>query len=462
MFRVSSTGGDRAHPFARAWTLIASLCVVTVLTGCGQPSAPRPPDAAVAGAADPAPDRPPTPVTGGSGSADDRYASAVAQGVERYWRTEFPARFGREWRDLRGFLAADPGESGAPAPCLARSLDLTNQALYCPREDTVVWDRTHLVPELREDYGDAGVVVALAHEIGHAVHARLGVDLDAQQRDPDRYPTILLEHVADCFAGATVRAVADGRIAGLRTDAAGVDGALRALLSFRDPVGQASVKVAHGNAFDRASAFLSGYDTGTATCAGMTVAGTRFTERPYRSAVDESRGGNLDLGALLARLQPDAGRWFAGLAVERGHQWAGVRLVSGERCAGSCPGALTVDASQEQIAAAYRNYGDYAGATVLASRYALAALAAMGRPVVGPTAGRTALCLTGAYTDTLLTRRGGFGLSPGDLDEAVDELVGDDVAARDADGHAPDGDRGLDRVRWFRAGLLGGPDGCAI
>ncbi|MBO0849289.1 MAG: metalloprotease-like protein, partial [Pseudonocardia sp.] len=97
--------------------------------------------------------------------------------------------------------------------------------------------------------------------------------------------------------------------------------------------------------------------------------------------------------------------------------------------------------------------------------YALAALGALGRPVRGADAGRDAVCLTGAYTRALFDRGTagpGFGLSPGDIDEAVDELISQDFAARDASGRPPPGDLGFRRIEQFRAGALGGPSGCGV
>lgn len=414
----------------------------------------------------------PAPVRGGADTASDRLAASVVTGVEQYWRREFPLMFGRRWTNIQGYMAADPHDAANLPPCLRQSLDLTNQALYCPQLDSVVWDRTQLVPGLRAKYGDSAVLVALAHEMGHAVENRLGMDENAQARDPAKYPTILLEGMADCFAGVTLRAAADGGLPGLNSNPTEVDSALRGLLSFRDPVGLAMGNVAHGNAFDRASAFINGYDSGAGTCAGMTVAQTRFTERAYSSLADASRGGNLTLPVLLASMGPDVSDWFGKLATDHGHPWSAPRpsfdgqcTVAGTQAQGParfCPASLTVSAARDQLDVVLRRYGDYASATVLASRYALAAMAAMDRPVAGPDAGRTAVCLAGAYTGQLLNRTSGFELSPGDLDEAVDELLGEDLAARDAAGHAPAGDLGLDRVRQFRNGALGGPTGCGL
>jgi hypothetical protein len=398
-------------------------------------------------------------------------------GVEQFWREEFPVQFGRRWVNIRSFEAVDPGDAAVPAPCLHRALDLADQALYCSRLDTVAWDRTGLLPRLRGSYGDGAVLVALAHEIGHTVQDRLGIDSAAQVREPDRYPTILLEGIADCFAGVVVRAAADGRVAQLKVTPADLDRAMRALLSFRDPVGVAISRTAHGDAFDRASAFQDGYRGGAGGCGAMTVQNQTFTQRGYASLSDIVQGGNLTLDQLLTSLAPDANTWFGNLVTARGGTWrtplVSVPLVS--RCAAPnvsrqgparyCPGSGTVTTSAADLSRVHDGLGDYASAELVASRYALAALDALGRPVQGPSAGRTAVCLTGAYTRALLDRGPdgrGFGLSPGDIDEAVQELLEQDFAARDASGRAPSGDLGFERIEQFRAGTLGGPERCGL
>ncbi|MGH4027058.1 MAG: neutral zinc metallopeptidase, partial [Pseudonocardiaceae bacterium] len=104
--------------------------------------------------------------------------------------------------------------------------------------------------------------------------------------------------------------------------------------------------------------------------------------------------------------------------------------------------------------------GDYSTGTLLASRYSLAALDALGRPTEGESARREALCLAGSYTGTLLQRENGFGLSPGDLDEAVQVLLGYDYGSRDAAGAGLPS--GFARVGEFRAGTLDGVPACGL
>jgi len=447
----------------------------SALPPAGEPTAEGTP------AAPEAPAEPPATVKGGTGTASDRVASDVVAGVEQFWREQFPVQFSRRWINIHHFEAVDPGAAGVPAPCLHHALDLADQALYCSRLDTVAWDRVGLLPRLRGSYGDAAVLVALAHEIGHAVQDRLGIDAAAQAREPDRYPTILLEGMADCFAGVVVRAAVDGRIAKLTVGPADLDRAMRALLSFRDPVGVAISRTAHGDAFDRASAFQDGYRTGAGGCAAMTVQNQTFTQRGYASLSDIMQSGNLTLDQLLTSMAPDANAWFGNLVTSRGGSWrtplVTVPVVS--RCAAPnlsrqgparyCPSSGAVSTSAAELARVHDGLGDYASAELVASRYALAALDALGRPVQGASAGRTAVCLTGAYTRALLDRDadgapggGSFGLSPGDVDEAVHELLDQDFAARDAAGRAPSGDLGFERIEQFRAGTLGGPQRCGL
>jgi predicted metalloprotease len=481
---VSATDGNRGHAAVVRTTVIVLIIAGALLTGCTRAIAGRPVAAPegvgletdlhslTPGSAE-LPETPPAQVRGSTGSASDRLAQTVVTSVERYWRERFPTEFGRRWVNIHGYYAASPKDADAQTPCIRQPTDLTNQALYCPRLDTVAWDRDGLVPQLRANFGDGAVVVALAHEIGHAVQERLGVNLATQLREPDRYPTILLEAMADCFAGVVVRAGADGKLASITISPNDLDRALSALLSFRDPVGMTAGAGAHGDAFDRASAFIDGYRNGPANCARMSTRNQTFTQRGFTSLADAARGGNLPLGELLSTMAPDARAWFSQLVTARGRPWQAPALAtSAARCPSPgvrsqgpvqfCPGNGALSAYSGELRTVHAARGDYASGTLVASRYALAAVAALGRQVQGAEAGRAAVCLTGAYTRALFDRHSGFGLSPGDIDEAVDELISQDFAARDAVGQPPTGDRGFSRIEQFRAGALGGPAKCGI
>jgi len=98
---------------------------------------------------------------------------------------------------------------------------------------------------------------------------------------------------------------------------------------------------------------------------------------------------------------------------------------------------------------------------LVASRYGLAAMDAVGAEVAGASAATSALCLAGAYTREVFTRQDGFGLSPGDLDEAVQVLLAYDYAARDAAGGSAL-EPGFKRVEVFRGGVLEGAPACGL
>ncbi|NMH99059.1 neutral zinc metallopeptidase [Pseudonocardia acidicola] len=447
--------------------LLTALLVL--LGGCTQALPGQP---AATSAAAPQPGDPPLSAR----STDDIVTLTIAA-LQDYWRTAFPARFGRPWTDIRTFTPVRPGDPAATAPpCVRRAADLADQAVYCPAADAVVWDAEGLLPSLRDRFGPPGVVVVLAHEIGHAVQTRLGVD-DAQRRDPARHPTILLETMADCYAGAALRHLVDDTAAGTSTlpvRPAGRDSALLALVDFRDPPGTRSAdRSAHGNAFDRVSAFQDGYADGPTRCAAMALDNREFTQRRFGSAADRARGGNLPPDRLLRAVGGDARTWFGDVVRQRVPGWRAPELLTGpartacdpaalgaQGPAGFCAADGAVLADRARLSPLQQQFGDFAGATLIASRYGLAAQRALGSPTEGPVAGRGAVCLAGAYTGRLIDPTGSFGLSPGDLDEAVEVLLATDWASRDARGQADPAEFGYERVQRFRAGLLGGAAAC--
>ncbi len=220
----------------------------------------------------------------------DEVSAATGTALQEFWRQTFPAVSGRPWTDITQFVPVRTDDPAAPAPpCVARAADVAGKAFYCPAADAVVWDASGLVPKLRDRFGPAAVVVVLAHEVGHAVQTRLDINA-VQDADPGRYPTILLETMADCYAGVALRHLVNGGSAGLPVSRAERDDALLALIGFRDPLGVVSAdENAHGNAFDRVSAFQDGYTDGAGRCAAMTLDNRVFTQRQFGSAADRAR-----------------------------------------------------------------------------------------------------------------------------------------------------------------------------
>ncbi|MFI7678385.1 neutral zinc metallopeptidase [Actinophytocola sp. NPDC049390] len=408
------------------------------------------------------------------GGEIDRLAATVITDVGQFWEGTFPAAFDEQWEDLEGgYYSVDTADDDAKAPpCTRRASDVEGNAFYCPTEDVIAWDRAALLPVLKEKFGEAAVMFVLAHEMGHAVQRRTGLSIAEQRSNPEKYPTILIEAQADCYAGAFVRWVADGEAEHLTISKDRLDTAMEALVMFRDPVGtEQSDQDAHGDAFDRVSAFQDGYDQGVDLCKDMSVENRTFTQRGFLSADDAERGGNLPFEQLLTSITPDLEAFYKATVADRGKQWQTPEVRTSDaspECAQSDQGpiAYCADAGEIDVAVGdelpelHTEIGDYATGTILASRYSMAALAALGKPLEGEDAQRELLCLTGAYTGTLITRQEGFSLSPGDLDEAIQVLLRFDYPGRDAKGDAVA--TGFDRVSLFRTGALQGVNACEL
>lgn len=457
-----------------ATPLVAALLAAALaVTACSQES----PDPV------PRPGIEPSFVHGTDGSDVDRIAAATVTDAQRYWQDRFPRDFGKPWHDLDGgaYSVDTTDVDGVSPPCSGSSDEIEGNAYYCGSVDAIAWDRSALLPVLREHYGDTAVVAVLAHEIGHAVQQRTG---QPQQGSASQDRSIRTEAMADCYAGSFARSVADGRSEHLRTDPAQLDSALRALITFRDPVGTAQATTdAHGSAFDRVSAFQDGYRGGPTQCAGV---GDETAKLTGAGGADQQAAGDGQAardGQAAGRGQAPANgnaagepasaesarAFFARLTAERGAAWTPPPLrpaadVDPERCPGAnapaayCARPPAVLADRGALAELRRDAGEQAPETLLASRYALAAQSALRLPLEGADAGRRTTCLTGAYTGSLRSPAGSLG--PGDLDGAVSALLSEDGVSRDVAGS--NALSGFDRVAEFRKGLFGGGSACGV
>jgi predicted metalloprotease len=408
------------------------------------------------------------------GGEIDRLAATVVTDVQQFWTETFPTAFDKEWSDLDGgFYSVDTSSATAKAPpCARRASDVEGNAFYCPTEDVIAWDRAALLPVLKEKFGEAAVMFVLAHEMGHAVQRRTGLTVAKQQANPEDYPTILIEAQADCYAGSFVHWVVDGKSKHLKITKDRLDTAMEALVMFRDPVGtEQDDEGAHGDAFDRVSAFQDGYDQGVDLCKDMSMENRTFTQRGFKSATDAQSGGNLKFNALLDTITKDLGDSYTAMLGTAGKQFTvpTVKKIDSEPdCGGKDQGPVAFCADTGEIDVAtegelpklHVDIGDYATGTILASRYSMAALKQLGKPTDGEDAQRAVLCVTGAYTGTLLNREQGFFLSPGDLDEAIQVLLRYDYPGRDLSGKALP--TGYDRVSLFRQGTLEGIQSCGL
>ncbi len=233
---------------------LALLVVMTLVAcGCGGGGSGGQPGANAGPAAAPA-DPPLPPVEHDLGPA--RYRDLLARtfgDLERFWDNQLP--------DLGAKPAApkrlvsywsrrqDPGCAGHPAG--------PRNAQYCAPTQTIAWDGNWIYGRLYKGFGDAAVAFLLAHEYGHFIQDRLGIDR--------KFPlTIEAELNADCLAGAWLGAV-DRKVSRFRR--ADFDALAAGLFNVADPRGVPWTNPsAHGRVGERKHAVVLGATKGQRTC----------------------------------------------------------------------------------------------------------------------------------------------------------------------------------------------------
>ena len=188
----------------------------------------------------------------------DQYTTFIANTLARidgYWATVLPEDFDVNYEPLSGLYYYRPPDSYGPK-CGGVQLDPEEaelNAFYCLPDDYIAWSEALTLPWYR-DVGDSAVAFVLAHEWGHAIQARLGLEY--------RY-SIDRELAADCMAGAWAGAM---REAGAMSEG-DVDEAVLAVYRVRD---QREVEWldpgAHGTAGQRLDAFQAGLDDDAGRC----------------------------------------------------------------------------------------------------------------------------------------------------------------------------------------------------
>ncbi len=397
------------------------------------------------------------------GPIDHIAANAIAD-IQSYWTKEMPVVFGKPYRPVHGgFYSVDPSLGGT-IPCAGRAREVRGNAFYCPAKDVVAWDRPGLLTTLDKKFGRYTIALVLAHEWGHAIQARTA--------RPGR--TIVVETQADCYAGAFTASAYAGKEPHFHINSGDLDRALAGYLLFSDPRGATpNTTSSHGNAFDRISAFQSGFDHGPKYCASATnFSNSRaFTEIPYQSRQDQSSRGNSPYGEALKLGAADLAAFWKRILPG----WTPrPRIASYDphHNPPSC-GGTPVDRSVSYCAAdntiyydgtstfptLYRSFGDFSIETLLATAYSFAVRAHLHRGVGGRQALLGAICYAGGYVSNILTQPGKheFTLSPGDLDEAIQALL---LGVNNSAFYGLAHTTGFERVNAFQVGVRDGFSAC--
>lgn len=454
-------------------TLVAA---VALLAGCSQQDAADPQDPTTVaglqitnGPSGPKPGAPDAgrQVSNADGGDMDRLAAKAVADVETFWREEFPESFGQQFQPIRRLVSYDSGGKVLNI-CRASTAGLVN-AFYCSADDTVAWDRGELLPMLNDSFGSISVVAVLAHELGHAVQFRLGVNQST--------PSIVKEQQADCFTGGYFRWVAEGKSRQFQVSTGpGLNQILSTLFFIRDSAGTSfDTQGAHGNAFDRVSAFQLGFTDGPQRCVRIDIGEVqgRITQQSF--GPEEQ-----DVGLGKGNLRVDDQRALRDLteSLRLAFRTEAPSITANRsRCADAkqtspasyCPSSDVVALSINDLVkigtpprrGRQGGIGDFAAFAEVASRYSLSVQRATGQPIEGALAAQRTACLTGGWASTIVAGKSTtLQLSPGDLDEAVAELLAaQSLIAADVNGDSVPS--GFARVAAFRDGFAGGTDVCA-
>lgn len=473
----------RRIPFSFA----VAMCVVMLSAGCsslvgGTPVSVFSDPFSVAGmpATDgasglrPDAEKPSRQVENTDGGAIDNMAASAVSDLEDFWSGAYPQLSDGQFQPVRALISWD-SESFDTVFCGLETYGLVNAA-YCKPDRTIGWDRGVLMPGLRQQNGDMGAVMVLAHEYGHAIQQQ------AELADRTT-PTLVAEQQADCLAGTYMRWVAQGdsRRFTLSTGD-GLNNLLAAVISFRDPVlteseAQGGVDE-HGSAFERVSAFQFGFTDGPSACAAIDVKEIDQRRGELPVLLRENQSGNLDITERWVRSMVDALNTLFTPADPPQLSFLADTAVNCPSAqpsppASYCPdtNTIVVDLAELQVLATPPDEfdisglagGDNAAFSVLISRYTLALQHARGLVLDNAEAALRTACLTGVATGKLskavhLPNGDTILLTAGDVDEAVSSILTNGLAASDVNGESVPS--GFARIDAFRVGILGDEERC--
>ena len=375
--------------------------------------------------------------------------------LQEYWRAQFPAAFGRPWRDISRFVPVHTGDRRVPCVRVGRRRRGPGLLLPVGRRGGVGRGRAHPRGPARRRARRA-CWWCWPTRWGTPCRARLGLD-ELQARQPSRYPTILLEAMADCYAGVALAHFAQKPPPGLALGADERDRAMSALIAFKDPLGvepgdagaprqRVRPRVGVPGRLRRRRHHVRGDDDHQPR---LHPAGVRLAART-RPAAATSRSTICSPASAptLRRRSPGSRRPRAcpgGGRLRCAPPQAGARSPRRARRRGArTDNTVVVDrAAVAPAGGPVRRFrGRHAHRQPLRPRRARAGVAQQRPPAPRRSAWRAPTPAACSKAD------GTFTLSPGDLDEAVEVLLAQDWAGRDAAG-AADPERA--RLRAHRA-----------
>jgi predicted metalloprotease len=400
----------------------------------------------------------------------DAVAKASEISLQQFWTRQMLATYHKPFAEVRGGYQPKVPNS-PPWTCNGQKMtyrDIRGNAFYCggDHDDYIAYDAAFLLPTLDKRFGSVAPAIVLAHETGHAVQRRAGVQVRS----------ILLEQQADCFAGAWLAQVPQPPAVPVAKEPSALDSAVAVMLTLRDQPGTPAVNPkAHGLGFDRVNAFQSGYDGGSKSCADMPRRGVVVTELPFQTPVEALNAGDMPYDVALPVFFSSLDDfWTRSLPTLRpGRAFIApnplptpapplpdcpqVKDWNPLAAIGYCPSGNTVtwaDAVLRQL----HQEGDMFTGTLVGLAWARAAQVQAGLPIYGRAARLQRVCFTGSWIGSI-----GSGaeapaeLSPGDLDEALAAVL---ATSFGPGGNPSDQGGAFARTDALRRGVLHGLPAC--
>jgi predicted metalloprotease len=396
--------------------------------------------------------------------------AATEDSLRTFWADQMPAVFDKPFTDLRGgFQPKTPGSTAWT--CGGKKVtysDVKDNAFYCGGDDDdyIAYDAADLLPALNKAYGALTPSVVLAHEMGHAVQARVGVQA----------PSVVMELQADCFAGAWVAFAQASAADAVSIDESGLDTSVRAIPALRDKPGTPATNPgAHGLGFDRVNAYQTGYEQGVARCATFPQGDVTVTELPFRTVAEAQTGGDLAYQDTVPFAVDSLDTFWSSALTELGEgaSWTApdrtpVAQPPLPECADDigydvdavaayCASSNDVAWADAALAQVHDRIGDLGTATTLSLAWARSAQQQAGLETTRTTAELQQVCLTGAWVAALAAQPDSqVSLSPGDIDEGLITVLSPLSPEETSEVRGTS----FERADAYRTGLLRGLTAC--
>lgn len=403
----------------------------------------------------------------------DRLALLSVNDVEEYWKQAYPEYFDSRFLPVGTLLSYDSTDPRSPKVCGSKTYDEPN-AMYCPPDNLMAWDRGVLVPAVQKYFGDMAVAGLVAHEYGHAIQHM--ADLVTKSS-----PGIVLEQQADCFAGVYLRWVTEGSSPRFTLNTGdGLSRVLAAAIAGRDPVMTPKTEdllleeYGHGTALDRVSAVQMGFDSGPRACSAIDLEEVRERRGDLPMSLQPDSRGRLQTGEVpideetLTDLIEVLGEVFPlDQPPTLSYDTAACPDAQPSSPVSYCPATNTIavdlpalrrmavpgDTEQGVLV-----QGDDTALSIVMARYMFAVQRQRGLPLDSPRSAMLTACLTGVAHREMSTPGRKLAITAGDLDEAVAGLLTNGLVASDVNGGVVPA--GFTRITAFRSGVVGDEQQC--